>query len=409
MPRAGRFSLLAVLFCAYLLCYTDRMAIATAIPFIAEDFRLSPLAMGGVLSAFFVGYAAMQIPGGLLADKFGARRVMTASIAAWSVFTALTGTATSLPVLLGIRVLFGMAEGPCPPSASKAVALGFPQNEVGRANGIQLASVNIGAAIAPLIVAPLILTWGWRWVFFSLLVPGLLLALIVWRFLRVSSDCVENAPRPARTESKRIHLRQAVKMPAVFWCCVTVFFANMASWGLMNWLPTYLLQARGFSLVRTGVFVAFPFLAGAVGYFLGGYLSDKYFRDRRDIPILVGLLISGALTYLAAVAPTGEWAIAALVVVFLCLFIALGGIFTLPLVLVPSEAVGGVFGIVNTVAQIAAFLSPLLIGFLLNVTDKNFTWVFYWIVGLFVVGSCSATRIRILALRGERGAVRRLS
>jgi sugar phosphate permease len=198
-------------------------------------------------------------------------------------------------------------------------------------------------------------------------------------------------------------------MPAVLWCCVTVFFANMTNWGLSNWLPTYLLQARGFGVVRTGIFAAFPFLAGAVGYFLGGYLSDKYFRDRRQIPISVGLLIGGGLTYLAAVAPTGEWAIAALVAVFLCLFTALGGIFTLPLVLVPSEAVAGVFGIVNTVGQIAAFLSPLLIGYLLNVTDKNFTVVFYCIVGLFLLGACSATRIRTLALRAERSAVGSLS
>src|SRR5437867_1718123 len=95
-----RYSVLIALFCAYLLCYMDRMVIATAIPFMAKDFHLSPLAMGGVLSAFFVGYSVMQIPGGLLADRFGPNRLMTASIVGWSCFTALTGTANSLPMLL---------------------------------------------------------------------------------------------------------------------------------------------------------------------------------------------------------------------------------------------------------------------------------------------------------------------
>jgi sugar phosphate permease len=330
---------------------------------------------------------------------------MTACIAVWSVFTALTGLATSLPMLLGIRVLFGMAEGPYPPAAAKAVAGYFPKNEVGRANGLQMASVNIGAAIAPLIVAPLILIWGWRSVFYSLLLPGLLLALAVSRFVKASPVDGAGARQAAGAHRERPSLRQAVKMPAVLWCCVTVFFANAASWGLMNWLPTYLLQARGFGALRTGVFAAFPFLAGAVGYFLGGYLPDKYFRDRRHIPIALGLFMGAGLTYVAAVAPTGEWAIAAFVGVFLCLFIALSGIFTLPLVLVPSDAVGGVFGLVNTMGQTAGFLSPLLIGYLLNVTDKNFTWAFYGIMGLLLLGSCSAMRIRILTSRGGRAAV----
>jgi hypothetical protein len=103
--------------------------------FIAQDFGLSPLGMGGVLSAFFIGYALMQVPGGMLADRFGPRRVMTASIVGWSIFTFITGTASGLAVLLMIRVLFGLSEGSFPPSASKAITLWFPPNEVGRANG----------------------------------------------------------------------------------------------------------------------------------------------------------------------------------------------------------------------------------------------------------------------------------
>jgi len=372
----------------------DRMVIATAIPFIAEDFHLSPLAMGGVLSAFFVGYSAMQIPGGLLADRFGPSRLMTASIVGWSCFTALTGTANSLPVLLTIRVLFGLSEGPFPPTASKAVALWFPEREVGRANGIQLAAVNVGAAIAPVLVAPLIVAWGWRSVFYSLLIPGLAVTL----FVRAS---VKDAPGPVRrvghlseTDGRATGVLQALKMPAVFWCSATLFFANIAGWALMNWLPTYLLQARGFAVTRMGVFASLPFLAGAFGYFLGGIISDKYFSVRRKIPIVFGLIIGGGVTYLAAVSPSGEWAVAALTIVFFFLFISLGGIFTLPLVLVPPAAVGGAFGLVNTVGQIAAFLSPLLVGYILNATHNNFTVIFYYVVGLVLTAACAAMQIR---------------
>ena len=143
-----RYKILGILFCAWLLCYVDRMVMATAIPFIAQDLLLSPLVIGGMLSAFFAGYALMQIPGGLLADRFGPRAVLTASIGWWSVLTALTGMVHGLTAMLAVRVLFGVGEGPFPPSAAKAIASWFPRREVARANGLLLASTSIGATVA---------------------------------------------------------------------------------------------------------------------------------------------------------------------------------------------------------------------------------------------------------------------
>ena len=376
---------------------------ASAIPFIAGEFHLSPLAMGGVLSAFFAGYALMQIPGGLLADRFGPNRVLTASIVCWSLFTALTGTAGSLTVLLVIRVLFGLSEGPFPPTASKTIVLWFSQGEIGRANGLQLAAVNIGAAIAPLFVAPLIIHLGWRAVFYSLLVPGLVLALMVRVVIKDTPVQRESDGSQMRIDVTNIRMTQVLKMPAVLWCSVTLFFVNIVSWGLMNWLPTYFLQARGFSIARMGIGASLPLLAGAVGYYLSGHLSDKYFSHRRHIPIVCGLILGGAMTYWAAIAPSGEWAIIALVLAFLFLFVASAGLFTLPLLIVPQEAVGGTFGLVNTVGQVAAFLSPLLVGYVLNATHSNFTLVFYCFVGLFAVAACAAVLIRQPALlSGQR-------
>jgi sugar phosphate permease len=385
-----RHSILAVLFSAYLLLYMDRMAIATAIPFIAKDFRLSPLAMGGVLSAFFVGYAAMQLPGGILADRFGPRRVMTASILGWSLFTLFTGMASGLSLLLGIRVLFGVTEGSFPPSASKTIAMWFPQDEVGRANGFQLAAVQLGAAAAPLCVSWVIAHWGWRAVFFSLLVPGLVLSFFVWIFVRDLSPPLKGSANVDRAAAPV----SVIATPAVVWCAVTIFFWSAAAWGLMNWLPTYLLQARGFSLSKMGLLGSLPYLAGAVGYYLGGHFTDCYFSRARQIPILAGLLLGGVSTYLAAMAPSGEWAIAFLVMSFLFLFVSAGGIFTMPLVIVPAGAVGAAFGFINTAAQVAAFVSPLAVGYVLGVTHGDFMKVLFGFVGLFAMAAVAALKIR---------------
>jgi nitrate/nitrite transporter NarK len=182
-------------------------------------------------------------------------------------------------------------------------------------------------------------------------------------------------------------------MQAVQWCAVTIFFWSIAAWGLMNWLPTYLLQARGFSLSKMGLLGSLPYLAGALGYYLGGHFSD-YFSSRRQVPIVTGLLVGGAATYLAAAAPTGEWAIAALILSFLFVFISAGGIFTMPLVIVPRLAVGAAFGFINTAAQVAAFLSPLAVGYVLGATHGDFTKVLYGFVGFFAVAALAALKIR---------------
>ncbi len=370
----------------------DRMAIAAAIPFIAKEFGLSALSMGSVLSAFFVGYALMQIPGGMLADRFGPRRVMAASIAGWTIFTVLTGMANGLWLLLAIRVLFGISEGSYPPSASKAVALWFPRDAFGRASGFQLSAVQVGAAVAPIFVAWIIARWGWKAVFFALSVPGIVLTLLVW-------FCVQEAQSPVAAPVNQdakpaSTTKDALKLPVVRWCAVTIFLWSIAVWGLMSWLPTYLLQARGFSLAKMGLLAPLPYLAGAVGYFVGGYaMSDRRFNQRRRVPIAIGLIGGGVGTWLAAVAPTGELATAALVMSFLFAFIPAGGIFTMPLVTVPQQAVGAAFGFINAAAQAAAFLSPVAIGYVLSVTHNNFALMLYGCVGFFVVAAAVSLRI----------------
>jgi sugar phosphate permease len=401
--RKHRYFVLAIVLCAWTICYMDRMVIASAIPFIGAEFQLPPTIMGAVMSAFFVGYAFMQIPGGLLADRFGPRPVLTWSIAWWSVMTALTGFAPGLTSLLIIRVLFGLGEGPFPAAASKTLSVWFPPGERGRANGLAQAATALGATLAPLFVAALIAKWGWRSVFYSLFIPGVVLGLLTWRYVRSSpADSPHVTPEELRdydtSEAPRLsfkaNLLESARIPAVRWCAASLFLANTVAWGLMNWLPTYLLQARGFSVDRMGVFAAITNLAGAAGYVLGGYACDKYFSSNLRVPIVFGLLASAGMTYLAAVAPTGEWAVFCLAWVFLLANLAFVAIFTVPLLTVPKHRVGGAFGIVNTAGQISGVLAPVAVGFVLDLTRSDFKIVLYAMVALTLIAVAPAMRIR---------------
>jgi sugar phosphate permease len=380
--------MLAVLFVVYLLCYVDRMVMASAVPFIATDFGLSPLEMGGVMSAFFLGYSVFQIPGGMLTDAVGSARVIRVSTVCWSVLAAATGLVNSLAAMIGIRFVFGISEAVMPSATAKAIATWFPRQELGRANGIKLAATQIAPALAPLFVTFVVALWGWRIVFYSLLVPGLVLAFVARRYI---TDVPEASSQAKQATWK---WSEVLRTPSLGWCIVTLFLANTANWGLLNWLPTYLLRARGFSISQMGVFASLPFIAGALGFYLGGFVRDRYFAERQSVPIIIGMVVAAIATYFAGTAATGEVAVGYLIFALFFLCIALSTIFTLPLIIVPKAVVGMAAGLVNTGGQLAAFLSPLIVGGILNVNGENFTVVFYFLTAALLIGAVAATRIR---------------
>jgi len=398
-----RFTVLGLLYTATGLCYLDRMVMASALPFIAKELNLSPLRAGLVLSAFFVGYAVSQIPGGLMADRYGPRPMLTGTILWWSVMTGLTALAPGLLALLLTRILFGLGEGPFPPAAYKAMAVWVPRAALGRASGLQQAATAVGATVAPLFVATAVLRWGWRSSFYLLIVPGFALAFLMWPHERNSPqesgrvrarELADYGLPSAPTRSGKTTLATTLRMPAVAWCAISFFLANSVAWGLMNWLPTYLLGTRGFSVQKMGFYAAVTNLAGVAGYVLGGYLCDRYFRNHLKVPIIAGLLISTAFTYLAAIAPDGVSAVCCLVPVFLFSNVVATALSTIPLVMVPKHAVGAAFGVVNTAGQLSGILSPLLIGWVLTETKGRFEIVLYGMVALTLIAVYPASRIR---------------
>lgn len=397
LTSSRQFPIVATLFASHFLTYLDRAVIATAIPFIANDFGLSSVAAGSVLSAFFFGYAVMQIPSGILVDRFGPARLLFIAVISWTFFTGMTGLVHSLAAMIAVRVLFGISEGPAPAAVSKAIAQSFPRDQVGRTNGVVLSATLLGSAAAPAFVAFIVLHWGWRAAFLSLLVPGVLLALAVHLVLGRSGRL---APKKNMAAEVSADDQAASTWGAVLgssqmrWCIATVFIASCVNWGLQNWLPTYLLKARGFSIGEMGLMASAPYAAGALGYLLGGYAGDKLFAGRRNILVLLCLIASAVCTYAAAGAPSGGLAVVFMTGTFLTLGMGLSNLFTLPLVLVPVGAVGRAFGVVNTGAQIAGFLSPMLIGAVLDASNQNFALVLYLLVGLLLAAGIASSRIR---------------
>jgi sugar phosphate permease len=388
----ARYSVLSILFVVSVVSFMDRIAISIAIPSIAADYRLSPMQMGLVMSTFYAGYALTQIPGGLLADMFGVRKVATLAMLWWSAFTAVTGAAANLAQMLIARLLFGLGEGMFPACAFKTISIWFPKKERATATAILLSSNSFGAALAPLAVVGIISLWGWRVVFYSLLLPGVLMSLLFWTFItdkpsesrRVSAvellEIDADAVVATETCGAKVKLVTALSEPKILKCFLILFTFDITLSGFTTWLPTYLVKARGFSMAQMGVAASPPFLAGAAGSILAGWLSDKYFSNDRRVPVIAGQLVSAFLLYLTFTATSTTMVVICEILDGFWLMFSVSAVWALPMSIVPKQLMGVTGGFINVAGQVAAFISPIVIGYLVGSESGSFGHAFVFLV-----------------------------
>ena len=280
-----------ILFFAWLVDYIDRLVITLALPDIGRTFHIGPVAQGFILSAFFLMYALFQIPGGFLADRLGARKTMTLALAAWSLFTGLTALASSYFLLIVVRGLFGVSEGIFPAASMKAICERVPAEKRMAANGAMLASNPLGTALAPLFAAPALALVGWRGAFYWVMLLGLLMAFVVYRFLSHDHPGAKKETITGGGVGKR---SSTVLKTGMMWRFAIMFFGfDIVAWGLVAWGPSYLITVRHVHVLTTGFLTSIPWFAATVGTFLGGYLFDRYFADRHRWIIVPAMVLTG--------------------------------------------------------------------------------------------------------------------
>jgi len=399
MPRAHgriRWWICFFLFLTWLVSYIDRSLMPMALPLIGQEFHLSPTVMGAVISAFFVGYASMQIPGGMLADKIGPRNSITLAIAFWSGFSVLTGAATSLANLMTVRVLFGLGEGIHPAAAFKALSAWFPPSERSRANGFVMSSNALGPMIAPILFASLMSVFGWRTAFYIVSVPGFIIAVGAYWLLR---DRPADHPRVTEEELAEIgnHEHTQRKIPfsellqyPVLWRLFFIYMMwDVTWWGFQAWLPSYLFKVRGFSLAHTGLVTALPYAAGFLGVIAAGWIADRTGMRRAVLAVvLLGIAIFMVLT---ATAPNATMAVIFLTAAGFFLPAIHGPFWALPMNLLPSRVMGYSAGFLNTGGQIAGIASPIVIGALIQWTGSYYAGFIFMAISATISALLVAT------------------
>lgn len=365
-----------------MVCYTDRVCIAAAGPEMRKAFDFSPAQMGLVYSIFSLSYFLGQTPWGAVADRWGARGLVSFAVAGWSVFTALTAAAWSFASLLVIRFIFGGLEAAFSPAVASAFNRWVPVPERATAFGLFLGGGRLGGAITPWIVGLLLVRFGfgWRVPFVVFGAVGVLAALawFAWyrnhpkehprmtaRELELIESSVPVAREKTPTDWRRL-LRSAR-----LWCLLGVAFGATFLWQFyITWFPTYLRERRGLSMTEAAFYAGLPFFLGMAATWVGGVLTDVIGRRTsvRAARRAVGLisLLGGAGMMLAGIWYP-EAGVAAILMGSAAGFIDLYlGAAWASATDIGGSSGGAVSGLMNASSNCAGFASPALMGWVLQ-------------------------------------------
>ena len=363
-PRArlSRDSKLAVFlfFLGWVMSYADRQLITLALPYIGRDLALSPTQQGMIISAFFLTYSIVQIPGGMLVDKLGAKRTAVAGVLAWSLFTVVTGTAGSFAVMLAVRALFGLGEGIYPAASVKAIAERTSSEQRMTAMGWMYSSNAVGTLVAAVAGAILIGIIGWQGAFFALGAVGVLVAVAIGVFLPrtiVDSDALVEVAEPSSSIATKDLFRSAA-----LWGHAAMFFGyGVVAWGMSAWVPSYLVDARGLPLGTVAAASVIPVLAGGIASILGGRAVDRLAGRHRRI-ILPGMLASiVTLTVMTQQLPVPVFIVLSGLLSFF-IGVCYMPVFASPVRGMPTSVVGTVTATISMGSQIAGIITPTIMG-----------------------------------------------
>jgi ACS family glucarate transporter-like MFS transporter len=378
-PSSARKVVVALTLALVGVAYLDRVCISTAAPQIRADLHLDQAQMGMVFSAFTLTYGLFEMPSGWLADRFGARAGLVRIVVFWSAMTAATGLVTGFGSLVLVRLLFGMGEAGAFPATARAYARWLPAKERGRAFGVAIMTGALaGAATQPLVVRLLPLI-GWRPSFAIFGAVGLLWAALFWTYFRddprthkdVNRAELEliGAPRDPPPHGA-VPFGRLLRNKTLIALCL-MYAGTVYGWYFyLTWLPTYLLEARGFNLRAMGWFSAAPLVGIAVGVFLGGLLCDflpRRFGRRGGTRIqgVAGLPLAGVAIIVAVATPNPVLSAMLLAVAGMLAALGVAPAWTL-CVEIGGVHAGIVSGAMNMFGNLGGALVSLAVGFSLK-------------------------------------------
>jgi MFS family permease len=393
-PTNVRHQIIGATTLTAVILYLDRICIAeiAKLDEFSSALSLTDTQTGAILSAFFFTYALGQVPAGWLSDRFGARNMLPLYITVWSLCTIATGLATGFVMLIAARLLFGIAQAGCYPTASSLIRRWVPLPRRGTASSIVSFGGRLGGAVAPIITAILLKDFiGWRWVL--VLYGSLGIFVAVW-FRHVFRETPGDHPECNAEEQALIRegststsesgppplppIVPLIRSGTMWLMCALQFGINIGWVFLVTWLPTYLQDVKNVDPRIGGMMSTMVLFAGIVGMLCGGPLTDYAAvrfgrRWGRSLPV-VGCYIAAFSAYLSCLHLESVWAFIAA-----ASLVAFATDLSVPALWAYMQDVGGrnsasVFGWGNMWGNLGAATTPLLVPIVLERWDTNGDW-----------------------------------
>lgn len=383
-PSRTRWVILALLFAISVVTYIDRVNISVTARQMMPAFGLTDQQMGHIFSAFVLGYALCQIPGGRLGDRWGARLVLTGAVLWWSIFTALTAMAATLPVVdvLGVlgslalvRFLLGVGEAVALPNFNRAVADWLPARERGLGIGIAIGGIGVGSALTPPLTAWIMVNWGWQTVFYLSAALGIGIALVWWWYARDrpeghpavnEAECllIRGSNPPTSFTRSPVPWKTFIRAPTVWWIVLSYSCLGYVAYVFLSWFYLYLVNVRGFDVLRGGLYASAPFVAMLVFCPLGGWVTDRLaarhgLTKGRAWVGMAGMILAGVSIAVGGSVDSPALAIVCLSLGAGWLYFTVGAYWSSTTDL-SKEHAGTLSGLMNTGANLGGSLSPTL-------------------------------------------------
>jgi MFS transporter, ACS family, D-galactonate transporter len=414
-----RYRVLAFLFISVVINYMDRTNISVAGTALSEEFNLTPVQLGTIFSAFGWTYVALQIPGGLLTDRFGARILYAVSLIGWSFVTILQGLVNGFVMLFGLRLGIGALEAPSYPINNRVVTSWFPESERASAIAVYTSGQYIGLALLSPIMVAIQHSIGWRGLFIITGSIGILWGIVWYIFYRdpekhstvnqaeidyikVGGGIVEGTQdktsRPAFTWSD---LKEVFSYKKLWGVYLGQFAVASTLWFFLTWFPVYLVKYRGLDFIKTGFLASIPFLAAFVGILISGFVSDFLTRKNmspafaRKMPVIAGLILSTSIIGANYVQSP------ALIILFMAIAFFGNGMASITWIFVsllaPKHLIGVTGGAFNFIGNLSSIIVPFIIGLL--VRGGNFEPA---LVFVSVIAACGVLSYVFLVGKIER-------
>jgi sugar phosphate permease len=387
--------IIPVSFVMYMLAYMDRINVGVLIPYMQKDLHLSASAAGDIAGIFFWGYMILQIPGGILASRWSAKKFVFILMIVWGIFASACGFVHNETQLKVIRFFLGVAEGGVWPAVLVLLASWFTTKERARANAFWMACLPFSAVIMAPLSGVLLAHFDWKTVFIIEGLPPFVWAFIWLAFVKDKpSDAkwMGEADRKALLQELAEEQKKAIKSDGygaafknrtVWGLVVTYFFWMTGFYGYTLWVPS-VVKSFTKDPVTMGWLTAIPFTCALIGMFVNSIWSDK--RMNRIQHVIIPLLIGAVGMILGQFFDSAFAKMVLLSVTAIGVYAPYGPLWAIPTAIIPATIVGAALGLQNAIGNLGGYYGPSIFGKLKDATG-DYHVGFYFLAGCLIVSA----------------------